>query len=95
MSDVDIAHCPRQRAGPIGRVNIDQHPVDYVFCIFVERLSFASGSLSVLKIGQDCEVSRQIIAISNSSAGVDSDGGSHLGRLQVTAVSIQLGQVDH
>src|SRR5690348_10967887 len=89
------AHGPSKGTGPICLMQVDEHPVNDVFSVLIEVLSFCRRSTLGLKVSENREVSRQIISVANSFAGLHASSRTLLRGFEIPGISIESRQIDH
>src|SRR5580704_13785217 len=89
------AHRTGEGTGPIRLVQVDEHSVNDVLGILIQCLSFCCRSTLGLKVGQNGKVSRQIVSVADSLAGLDTQSRALFRGFEVTRISIETRQVDH
>src|SRR5208282_1429411 len=89
------AHRAGEGAGPICLMQVDEHSVNDVLGVLIECLSFRRRSTLGLKVSENREVSRQIVSVANSFAGLDADSRALLRGFEVPGISIEARQIDH
>src|SRR5260370_22099786 len=76
-------------------MQVDQHPVNHVFSVFVKRLCLTHGSALCFKACKNRQISWTVVSVSHASASVHADGSTHRSSFQVACVSIKPSQVNH
>ncbi len=76
-------------------MQVDQHPVDHVFSVFVKGLCLVGCSAPGFKVCKNCQISWKIVSVPHASACVHSRGSTHLSSFQVASVSIKPGKINH
>src|SRR5258708_849787 len=82
------AHRPGKRTGPIRLMQVDEHSVNDVLGVLIKRLSFCRRSTLCLKVSENREVSRQIVSVANSFAGLDADSRTLLRGFEAPGISL-------
>src|SRR5690349_8119006 len=92
---ISRAHCAGEGTRPIRLVQVDKHSVNDVLRVLIECLGFCRRSTLGLKVSENRKVSRQIVSVANSFAGLDSDSRALLRGFETPGISIEASQIDH
>src|SRR6266446_5721434 len=76
-------------------MEVDEHSVNDILSVLIERLSFCRRSTLGLKVRQYRKVSRQIVSVADSLAGLDTQSRALFRGLEVPGISIEARQINH
>src|SRR6266849_27341 len=95
VMEIRLAHRSGEGTAPISFMQVNQHPVDHVLGVLIERLGFTGSSSPRLEVRKNCEIPGQVISVSDAPAGIDPDGGTVFGGLNVPGIAIEPCKIDH
>src|SRR5882762_2047298 len=93
--EIRLAHRSGEGTAPISFMKVNEHPVDHVLGVLIERLGFTCGSSPGLEVSKNCEIPGKVISVCDAPAGIDPDGGTVFGGLDVPGITIEPCKIDH
>src|SRR5882762_11960368 len=87
--EIRLAHRSGEGTAPISFMQVNEHTVDHILSVLIERLGFTGGSSPDLEVCKNCEIPGKVISVSDAPAGIDPDGGTVFGGLDVPGIAIE------